>query len=145
MDSLLSTIQSSWSWTGIRPLAILETNAFGNVLFKAYDQRYYRLIPEKLCLEIVGNDEAEYLQVIGKAEFQSDWLFQNLYQQCIKKLGILEGNRVFYFVKPPAIGGAYSIENIQTNSLKEVISLSGDLALQIRDLPDGTEVTLVVK
>jgi hypothetical protein len=38
------------------------------------------------------------------------------------------------------LGGAYDSDNLGTLTLKELIAFSGDVAKQIKDLPDGAQV-----
>jgi hypothetical protein len=42
------------------------------------------------------------------------------------------------------LGGEYIISNIKTAPLIELIRFSGDLANQIKDLPDGAQIQLKV-
>ena len=41
---------------------------------------------------------------------------------------------------PGMLGGTYEIENIGTIRIGELISFSGDVANQIKDLPPGSKV-----
>lgn len=45
---------------------------------------------------------------------------------------------------PSILGGQYEEGNIGTVSLGELIRASGDLALQVKDLPDGAQVKLSI-
>ena len=40
------------------------------------------------------------------------------------------------------LGGSYAADNMGTISRSELISFSGDLAEQIRDVPDGSHIKL---
>jgi hypothetical protein len=48
----------------------------------------------------------------------------------------------FCFLVPNVLGGSYSIENVRVISTSELMRVSGSMALQIRDQPDGTEVEI---
>jgi hypothetical protein len=61
------------------------------------------------------------------------------------KLGPPDKGRCFCLKIPAVLGGAYGPENFETISLSELISCSGDLASQIKDVPDGAKVSLVIK
>jgi len=56
------------------------------------------------------------------------------------KLGMFEEGRCYCFKVPPALGGTYDANNIAAISLKELIAFSGDIAEQIKDVPDGGKV-----
>ena len=69
---------------------------------------------------------------------------KNLVDQARKKLGDLEEGYKYHLVISGVLGGAYDISNIAKAPFVELIRLSGDIALQIKDLPDGTKVELEV-
>jgi hypothetical protein len=47
--------------------------------------------------------------------------------------------RRFCLKIPAVLGGAYAVENVGTIAVAELLHFSGDVAQQIRDLPDGTQ------
>jgi hypothetical protein len=52
--------------------------------------------------------------------------------------------RSFCLKIPAVLGGKYERDNIGTITLSELISASGHMALQIKDVPDGAKVTLEI-
>ncbi|WP_208728728.1 hypothetical protein [Leptospira selangorensis] len=46
---------------------------------------------------------------------------------------------------PGTLGGEYKLSNISVISFIELIQFSGDVALQIKDLPDGSKVQLKIE
>jgi len=67
-----------------------------------------------------------------------------LVKEAEKHLGTLTEGRKYCLVTPGILGGAYDISNIKTASLIELIRFSGDLANQIKNLPDGAQIQLKV-
>ena len=77
-------------------------------------------------------------------DFILDWEMAALVIMAEDKFGANNKYRCFYFVISPVFGGGYDIENIQNISIIELIAYSGDMAEQIKDLPEGGQVKIVV-
>ena len=50
----------------------------------------------------------------------------------------------YCFKIPPVLGGQYTGKNMGTISLLELVRASGDVAQQVKDLPDGAKIRLAV-
>jgi hypothetical protein len=61
-----------------------------------------------------------------------------------QKLGPLPQGRCYCLKLPAILGGSYEATNLGTISLDELISFSGDMAEQIKDVPDGGPVDIKV-
>jgi len=59
-------------------------------------------------------------------------------------LGAPSAERCFCLKTPGLLGGEYAITNVGLITIAELIAFSGDVASQIRDLPDGTKVKFKV-
>lgn len=59
-----------------------------------------------------------------------------------EKLGPLSAGRCDYLKIPAVFGGQYDVSNLGTNSRLEVIAFSGDIAQQIKDVPDCGKVKI---
>ncbi len=57
-------------------------------------------------------------------------------------LGPVQEGKCYCLKIPSVIDGKYEPENFGTISLKELISSSGDLAEQIKDVPDGEQIAI---
>ena len=64
--------------------------------------------------------------------------------QAKDRVGQLTDERKYCLVVPGVLGGAYECSNLKSVPLLELIRLSGDMAKQIKDLPDGEQITLEV-
>lgn len=58
---------------------------------------------------------------------------------------LLEPGRCYSFIIPPILGGEYTAENTATLNVTEHYGVYASIHSQIRDLPDGTKVRLLVK
>lgn len=140
--SLIEVIKDAWGWTGVEPEAIIGQNDFGNLIIKDTHGNYWRLSPEDLYCRIIAKSREELDALTTDQEFVTDWFMQALVDQAHHTLGPLNEGEKYYLVIPGPLGGAYGISNIQKLSLTQLISLSGDIAQQIENLPDGATIQL---
>ena len=141
---VIKEIKEAWGWVGIDPSEIVGENDFGNLMIKDFIGKYWRLCPEDLYCEVVANNREELDHLSSDQEFLSDWYMQTLVEQAQGHLGSLTNDRKYCFVIPGVLGGEYSISNIKTAPITEMIRLSGNLAKQVKELPDGEKVQLHV-
>ncbi|MDZ4392627.1 T6SS immunity protein Tdi1 domain-containing protein [Cypionkella sp.] len=139
---LLSEINEHWGWTGLKAIKIVGKNEFGNLLMEHEDGSFWRICPEELTCEVVAKDAGEFSQLIQSECFKLDWEMSELVELARRKLGTVAAGCVYYLVIPSALGGQYEATNIQTVPLRELIDLSGNMALAVKDLPDGAQIEL---
>lgn len=143
-DELIGTIRDSWSWAGPDPFAIVAVNEFGNVIFRDQGGAFWRICPEDLSIALIATDPEEFDFVRTEKEFEVDWSMVQLVASARSKFGKLESEQVYCLKLPAALGGQYDLSNMGIVKLKELIQLTGDLARQIKDLPDGAKVRLKI-
>jgi len=51
-------INEAWGWVGLNAEEVLGENAFGNLIIRDDEGRYWRLAPQDLCCEPVAEDRA---------------------------------------------------------------------------------------
>ena len=61
-----------------------------------------------------------------------------------ERVGALRPGFKYCLKIPGTLGGEYGGDNLGTISLGELISVSGDIAQQIKDLPDGAKIRLSI-
>ena len=138
---MIDVIKQDWGWLGLDPVEIVATNDFGNVIFIDSAQRFWRICPEELSCEVVAGNPEMYNRLNHDQEFLTDWRMSGLVEEAQQRHGKQPEERCFCFRLPGVLGGEYTLKNIGTNSRREVISFSGDVARQIRDIPDGGKIT----
>jgi hypothetical protein len=143
--SLINKINESWGWMGFFVNELIDTNDFGNIIFKSTKNDYWRICPEELsCVKIAEND-LEFKELIELKDFIKDWRMDNLIQIAKNEFGQLADNEKYCLKMPTVIGGEYKIENIGKIDFIELISFTGDLAYQIKDLKDGQKINIEIK
>jgi type VI secretion system (T6SS) immunity protein Tdi1 len=141
---MLSVINKAWSWIGLSATEVVAANAFGNVVVRATDGSYWRICPEELSCERVAADYSAYQRLMSDPEFQIDWQMDRLVAIAESKFGRNPPERCFCLKITAVFGGAYDIDNIGTITREEVVAAAGDIAEQIKDVPDGGEIILKV-
>ena len=135
---LLDSVRKAWAFTGLVPVRILHVNAFGNLLVEDVAGRVWRLCPEELACHVLDSESVDELIV------SQDWKMGPLVARATAELGVPEAGRCFCLKVPSALGGKYEIENVGMISLEELIAFTGDVAAQVKDLPDGTRVDIKI-
>jgi hypothetical protein len=142
--NVLPEIESAWSWTGLRPAEIVGENDFGNLIVKDVDGRYWRLCPEEPSCRIVAQTRSDLDRLSTDQEFLHEWYMRALVEEARGLLGPLVEGRKYCLKIPATLGGRYSGENLGTITLAELVRVSGHIAEQIKDLPDGAKVRLQI-
>lgn len=139
---ILEEIEMAWGWKGICPVEIISENDFGNVIFKDKANSYWRICPEELSCERIASDRSELDTLLNDDNFQLDWQLGEFATEVREAFGPLTGDEKYSLRMPASLGGSYSIDNVAVVPIKELISFSGDIAHQLNDVPDGSQVRL---
>ena len=140
---MLEIIKEAWGWHIGTPAELIESNAFGNVIFRTSDGLYWRICPEELSCEPIAENPVEFKALRADPAFQRDWLMEPLVEVAQAALGPVQSDRCYCLKVPAVLGGAYSEENLGTISREQLIGFAGYMAQQIKDLPDGSTVQLI--
>lgn len=141
---LISEVRDAWGWAGIDPQEVVGENDFGNLIIKDTDGKYWRMCPEDVYCKVVAENRDELDKLSQDQDFLEDWYMAALVNQAQESVGTLTDGRKYCLVIPGLLGGAYDSSNIKSAPLVELIRFSGDIAQQIRDLPDGAQIELKV-
>jgi hypothetical protein len=140
----ISHIAAAWSWIGLHPHAIVAENDFGNVIVEDTQGRYWRIRPEELSCIVVSRTRADWDQLYRSPVFQEDWAMLPLVSEATARLGPLGPGRKYCLKIPAVLGSKYGGENLGTIDFSELIGVSGDMAKQIADVPDGSSIEIRV-
>ncbi|MBX3738984.1 MAG: DUF1851 domain-containing protein [Candidatus Didemnitutus sp.] len=145
MEVLLKAIAEGWNWKLGEPVEIVATNVFGNAIVKNAAGHYFRIMPEEWSCELIAGSAADLERTMQSAEFVHDWEMKRVVALAERAQGPLADGQVYCLVIPGILGGKYSEENIRKIGLREVLAYCGDMAHQIEDVPDGSQVKIVLK
>lgn len=142
--SLVDDICKHWGWIGLKPTEVVGENEFGNLIVKDEDEdgRYWRLCPEDCSCEVIAANLSELDALSTNQEFLHDWYMASLVLLAHDQCGPLTEGRKYCLKIPAVLGGAYGGENLATAPQIDLVRMSGDVARQIRYMPDGTQIKL---
>jgi hypothetical protein len=141
---MIEIINNAWNWKGFNAIELVKSNDFGNVIFKTDKNQYWRICPEELNCEKIANSIFELENLFQDNDYILDWEMQELLKIAIKELGELENDQKYCLKMPAAIGGLYDKTNLGKISFSELISFSGDIGFQIKDIKDGERIELKI-
>jgi hypothetical protein len=136
----IETIAQAWGWNGLVAKSLVDQNSFGNVIVLDHDGRYWRICPEELSCVIIASNDGEYARIRSDPTFVRDWAMSRLHTEAREALGPTAEGRCYCLKIPAVLGGAYAPVNFGMIALDELISFSGHIAHQIKDLPDGARI-----
>jgi hypothetical protein len=131
-------INEAWGWVGLNAVEVLGENAFGNLIIRDEEGRYWRISPENLCCEPVAQDRAALDALSYNQAFLNEWYMPEEVHlaECI--LGPLSAGRKYCLKIPSALGGDYGGDNLAMAPLSALIRFSGEGAQQFDGLPRWT-------
>lgn len=109
---IIDEIRESWGWAGLDPVEIAGENAFGNLIIKDSQGRFWRLCPEDCYCRIVANNRQELDALTANADFMHDWQMQKLVDLAREKLGELPPGGKYTLKIPGLLGGEYGGDNL---------------------------------
>jgi hypothetical protein len=114
---------------------VLGENAFGNLIIRDDEGRYWRLAPQELCCEPVAEDRAALDALSYNQEFLDVWYMPEQVRLAESALGPLSAGRKYCLKIPSVLGGHYGRDNLATVPLSELIRFAGEGAQQFDGLP----------
>ena len=141
--SAIDALRSGWGWTLIEFAEIHAVSQMGHLLFSDTDGCFHYLDPDLGRIEALGNEQAARTH-FAKEETREVWQAIALVEAARERLGDCPEGSV-YTLKPLALlEGDYSPDNLWICQLDELIRFTGDMARQLKDLPDGAQYRIVI-
>ena len=139
--SLLEALRDGWGWTGIDFAEIHRVSPMGHLLLTDRDGCFHYLDTELWTIEAVGDVRAEAAH-FAREKTQEVWQAVASVDAAREHLGGCPEGYVYSWKPHALIEGDYAYENLWICRLDELIRLTGDLARQTRDLPDGSQIRI---
>jgi len=138
---MIEVINDAWSWNGATAIKILDTNDFGHVLFESTEGTIWRVAPETLQCNQIAGDKNEYEKLVKDPSFQKDWEMASIVTAARELVGPIAGNEKYCLKLPLVFGGLYDPANFDKIALEKLLTLTGALGFEIKDLPDGETIS----
>jgi len=116
-----------------------------NVLVLDDSEQLWRICPEELSCGVVAKNDDEMNELFQDNEAKADWQLLGMIDEVEKHFGTLETGKCYGMTIPAVLGGKYEVSNMNIVSIKDYLGLAGDMAMKIKDLPDGKKIVLKVK
>jgi len=136
---------SAWAWllpAGVSPWLM---NRFGDVFLIYPDGTIHMLDVGGGTVEKVADNRDDFSAKLDQEDNANQWLMLSLVDRLIEAGVRLKPGRCYGYKLPPVLGGPYTVDNTAVLPIEEHLSSNGELHEQLRDVPDGGEVRLVVK
>ncbi|WKE67149.1 DUF1851 domain-containing protein [Gallaecimonas kandeliae] len=137
-DALLS----DWRWlTGSDKQPILIT-AMGNAfLLNRADDSVWLLDAGEGSLKPVTNSVEELEACLSDHDFVMERFLVEDFVGLREAGKRLAEGQVYGYIRPPALGGGFDIENLEPTDMQVHFSFSGQVHEQVKDLPEGTPIS----
>jgi hypothetical protein len=143
MSREVNALNAAWGWTGVTFAEVVAHSLMGHALVTDSTGAFHYLDPDLAELTLLG-DEAAASAHMALEETQAIWRATALVEAAAKRLGPPAIGEVYSLTLPALLAGDYAHENLIRIEFVKLIFLTGDLARQTRDLPDGAPVQLKV-
>jgi hypothetical protein len=139
--SLVKAVNEGWGWTGLTAARVLAQSPMGHLVLSDAEDKFFYLDPDGMAIIPLGT-EAEAKAHLASDEAKELWSGGALVAEGYKRFGNPPEGSVFT-IKPHAmIEGRYEPESLCVMPLDELIRFTGDVAQQIKDLPDGSQIQI---
>jgi len=141
-----ASLLSDWDW--LLPegeFTVWLMNRYGDLFLVLEDGGVRMLDVGNGSVEKLAESREDFMRKIDEGGNADDWLMIPLVDSLREAGKALGPGRCYSFITPPALGGEYTIENTTTLNVAEHYGVHASIHGQIKDLPGGTKVRLVVK
>lgn len=133
-----------WVWlVGETALPILITSV-GDIFLQESSGEVYWLITGSTEYSMVAKSMEEFKEQLNNETLVNEWFLVNLVSDLKESGLILQSGSLYGFKQLPALGGAYAIENFELTDIEVYFAVSGQINLNIKELPEGTQVKCTV-
>jgi hypothetical protein len=131
---------ASWAWLLPPEVTVWIVNRFGDLFLVLDDGAVHMLDVGAGSLSKVASSREDFSCHIDEGGNANKWLLIPLVDE-LEATGITLGKGQCYsYWRLPALGGAYSMENVKVVSLEHQFKAFGPIHEKIKDLPDGTRI-----
>jgi hypothetical protein len=143
----VADILSCWSWAlaDVDMDTVFIVSCLGDIFFIGEDKGVYWLQCDCGDLSKIAEDRDEFADKLSDCEYYENIFLPELVIQLKNAGKTLKENQIYSYKVMPVLGGEYSVDNIEPIDISVHFSLSGQICEQIKDLPNETEVNIVVK
>jgi hypothetical protein len=96
------------------------------------------------ALEKIAGSVDEFRKLLADREFVTDSFVPSTIVALRNADKVLGPGQVYSYIKPPVLGGAYSVANLEPTDVSVHFSILGQIHQQVKDLPEGTPIDSII-
>lgn len=133
-----------WQWRGVHGMTPWFTTLFGDVFLLSGNAVCYLDIVDGTLAQ-PWPDQAAMQAELNTRPGQVTYLRVGLARAARDQAVALDPSQVYDFRHPPALGGAMDVSNMSAADFVTTLGMAGQIHEQIKDLPPGAQVNIVVE
>ncbi|MEL6108533.1 MAG: T6SS immunity protein Tdi1 domain-containing protein [Planctomycetota bacterium] len=137
-----SSVLAPWHWLLPASLTIWIVNRFGDIFAVLDDGCVYMFDVGRGTIERVAESREHFGDLLDTDDNASDWLMIPLVDDLVAGDKTLKPGECYGYALNPVLGGDYTTGNTIVLPLGEHYRFNAEIHRQIKDLPDGAEVTI---
>lgn len=136
-----TNLLETWRWLVEPSMQPMVVSAMGDLFLRTLEGKVYWLNTIDGQLSLAADSVAEFRENMTKPEYRDEWFLTSMIGQ-LKEAGVQrEPSQVYAFKRPPILGGEMEVENVVVSDLLSHARFMGQLHEQIKDLPEGTDLS----
>jgi hypothetical protein len=143
-DFAWSDLLDDWRWLLAAPPTVWLCNRFAELVLVMQDGTVSYLETSAGALKKIAASRQDFIVKLDQGDNANEWLMIPLVDRCRAAGKMLGPNQCYGFTTPPVLGGAYALPNIEATDLTVYLAVMGQIHRQIKDVPDGTKIRMVV-
>jgi hypothetical protein len=133
-----------WKWILPARFTPWMMNRFGDLFLCTDDGKVHWLRLDNGTLKCVAESKDNFCDKLDAPGAANDWLMLPLVDRLVAAGKILRDRQCYGFIQIPILGGDYTVANVEVRDIAAQYDFIGQAFQQLRDLPDGTPVELVI-
>jgi hypothetical protein len=130
-DSDWAALLADWHWILPQRFTLWLANRYGDLFLLLPDGSVAMLDTGAGTLRRVAASQDEFDARLRQDNNAAEWLMMPLVDDCVAAGLVLRPGHCYGFIKPPALGGEYSVDNSEVLDLYSHYSVLGQLHAQI--------------
>ena len=137
----LAELREHWGWLLSDQTEVFMASAMGDVFLEGEGSAIFWLDTGRGKLEMIAQSREGFMaELRAKAD---DWFLAFLVDELLEAGVVLDSDQCYGYKLLPVLGGKYEVSNVAPMSAGAWYGFSGYVHEQIKDLPDGAQVSLV--
>ena len=143
-DFAWSDSLDDWRWLLALPVTVWLCNRFAELVLVMEDGTVSYLETSAGAMKKIATSRQDFITKLDEGNNANEWLMIPLVDRCFAAGKVLGPRQCYGFSTPPVLGGAYDLTNIEVTDLAVYLAVMGQIHRQIKDVPDGTKIQMVV-